>query len=166
MVSSAVSGVPSMKSRFTRRIWGLFAAAPFLPFAGATAQTYSVVDFATVIGGMSGAPTATAISADGSVTGYMVSSAIVFDGVTMTFLPSIGIESYGWGINADGQVTGGFTLPVGGGHTFLFSGGVMTDLGTLGGYSSIGYAVNDGGQTTGQSYITGNMFFHAFLYSN
>lgn len=158
-----------MRSRFTRRIWALFVAASFLPFAGATAQTYSVVDFATVIGGLSAAPTATAISADGSVSGYSGPTAIVFDGVTVTYLPTPGLtlESYAWGINANGQVTGALDLPGNAEHVFLFSGGSMTDLGALpGGNSGVGYAINDSGQITGQSAIAGNMFFHAFLYSN
>jgi len=158
-----------MRSRLTRRRWALFVAACFLPFAGATGQTYSVVDFATVIGGGSIAPTATAISADGSVSGYSDSVAIVFDGVTVTYLPTPGLtlESSANGINANGQVTGALDLPGNAQHVFLFSGGSMTDLGTLpGGNSGVGYAINDSGQITGQSYIAGNMFFHAFLYSN
>src|SRR5262249_38627315 len=45
------------------------------------------------------------------------------------------------------------------------SGGVMRDLGTLGGTASLGIAVNDAGQVAGYSYITGDSAFHAFLYT-
>ncbi len=41
----------------------------------------------------------------------------------------------------------------------------MTDLGTLGGTFSYAYAINDAGQVTGQSYLTGNGVSDAFLYS-
>lgn len=156
-----------MRSRFTCCVWALFVAALSFPLGDATAQTYAVVDFATVIGGSSAAPTATALSADGSVTGYMVTSGVVFDGVTLTYLPCE-CESSPLGINAKGQMTGALSQPGAnnGPFAFLFSGGSFMNLGTLGGYSSIGYAINDSAQITGQSFIAGNMFFHAFLYSN
>jgi len=40
----------------------------------------------------------------------------------------------------------------------------VTDLGTLGGTSSIGWGINASGQVTGQSYMTGDAEIHAFLY--
>jgi probable HAF family extracellular repeat protein len=41
----------------------------------------------------------------------------------------------------------------------------MSDLGTLGGYSSVAYAINDSGQIVGSANgATGS--YHAFLYSN
>jgi probable HAF family extracellular repeat protein len=54
-------------------------------------------------------------------------------------------------------------------HAFRYdgtpgSGGVMHDLGTLGGTNSIGLAVNDAGQVVGWSF-TGDAGFHAFLYT-
>lgn len=41
----------------------------------------------------------------------------------------------------------------------------MTDLGTLGGTRSEGMGINDTGQITGWSYISGDSGQHAFLYS-
>ena len=41
----------------------------------------------------------------------------------------------------------------------------MTDLGTLGGSSSIGYGINDSGQITGEAQIAEG-FSHVFLYGN
>ena len=63
-----------------------------------------------------------------------------------------------------GNVVGGYS-DASGQHAFLYSGGAMTDLGTLGCCnSSAGQGINDSGQVTGYSYATFNAN-HAFLYS-
>jgi probable HAF family extracellular repeat protein len=87
---------------------------------------------------------------------------------TATALPNTigGTKSWGYGINASGQVTGKADIAGDGAtHAFLYSGGTMTDLGTLGGSSSSGSAINDNGQVTGGSYLAGDVATHAFLYS-
>jgi len=47
----------------------------------------------------------------------------------------------------------GTSSPPGGGtvHGFLWENGVMTDLGTIGGKSSVGRAINERGQIAGQA---------------
>lgn len=77
-----------------------------------------------------------------------------------------GTNSWGYGINASGQVTG--SADIAGDvatHAFLYFGGTMTDLGTLGGSRSAGSAINDTGQVTGSSGLAGDVATHAFLYS-
>jgi probable HAF family extracellular repeat protein len=82
-------------------------------------------------------------------------------------LGTLGVDSHGYAINSTGQVTG--TVGTGPGgiapHAFLWSDGVMKDLGTLGGSDSQGYGINDAGQVTGYSLTTGNAASRAFLYS-
>ncbi len=82
--------------------------------------------------------------------------------------PGTGIYSLGYGINANGDVTGGATtgrydlqqFP------FVYSGGTMTNLGQLpGAYSSRGSAINDSGQVTGFSGDPYGGYVHAFFYS-
>src|SRR6202008_4360277 len=68
-------------------------------------------------------------------------------------------------INDGGQVTGqssvtGYQTQ----HAFLWSNGVMTDLGTLGGYS-YPFGINSQGQVVGTS-IAADGQNHAFLYSD
>jgi probable HAF family extracellular repeat protein len=50
-------------------------------------------------------------------------------------------------------------------HVYLYSGGVMTDLGTLGGTNCFAYGINTSGQVAGSSYIAGDAALHGFLYS-
>jgi probable HAF family extracellular repeat protein len=71
-------------------------------------------------------------------------------------------------VNASGQVVGsGATAPEPNDHTYAYSwtqeDGIV-DLGTLGGADSFASAVNDGGQTVGQS-VTASGEVHAFLWT-
>ena len=77
-----------------------------------------------------------------------------------------GISSEATAINANGEVTGCIgrdnDLPR---RAFLYSSGVMRDLGTLGGTNSCGRSINSNGQVAGTSDVAGDSAQHAFLYS-
>ena len=90
---------------------------------------------------------------------------------TLTDLGTLGsgLNSYGTGINASGQVTGcSDTTPSGDedGHAFIYGDGTMSDIGTLGSdYSySCGNGINERGQVVGVS-VTNETESHAFLYT-
>lgn len=72
-----------------------------------------------------------------------------------------------YGINSLGEVTGSYTLANGQSHAFLYTHGVMQDLGTLQtGRSSVGFAVNDASQVTGSSTFSDQSSAeHAFLHN-
>jgi probable HAF family extracellular repeat protein len=52
------------------------------------------------------------------------------------------------------------------GHAVIYFDGAITDLGTLGGTSSVAYGINNTGQVTGQAYLSGDTIYHAFVYAN
>ena len=84
-----------------------------------------------------------------------------------------GATSEAYGINDLGQVVGAadLTNAVNWRHAFLYTNGVMTDLGVLGNYvtgfgtysTSIALGINNAGRIVGKSYTTAGRF-HAFLY--
>jgi len=67
-------------------------------------------------------------------------------------------------INEAGQVIGYSNTAGGQQHAFIWEGGVMTDLGTLGGSSSNAQAINEAGQAIGQSDMAG-VGAHAFIWA-
>jgi probable HAF family extracellular repeat protein len=79
---------------------------------------------------------------------------------------TFGGTSAALGINNSGQVVGySYTTGDIEEHAFLYSGGVMTNLGSLGGTASGAFGINDSGQVVGYSTTTGDTAEHAFLYS-
>ena len=76
-----------------------------------------------------------------------------------------GTESWANAINNSGQIVGTSVTSDGAEHAFLYSGGSMSDLGTLsGGTMSGATAINDYGQIVGGSSVSGSAE-HAFLFS-
>jgi probable HAF family extracellular repeat protein len=77
-------------------------------------------------------------------------------------------ESHAWGVNASGQVMGDSMSTSGQVNAFLYSNGVLTNLGTLGGNPySFAFGVNATAQAVGESGpFAGSAANHAFLYSN
>jgi probable HAF family extracellular repeat protein len=68
-----------------------------------------------------------------------------------------------YGINASGQVVGYSVTTDQSVHAFLYSDGVMTDLGALVGTTSEAYGINAGGQVVGNSDAADGYREHAFV---
>uniref|UniRef100_A0A7C4AHU5 HAF repeat-containing protein n=1 Tax=Fundidesulfovibrio putealis TaxID=270496 RepID=A0A7C4AHU5_9BACT len=78
-----------------------------------------------------------------------------------------GYNCWAYAVNAGGDVAGMafFTNPfMGPTHAFLKKGSVFTDLGTLGGTTSMAFAIHDGGWVVGQA-TTASSEARAFLYA-
>jgi probable HAF family extracellular repeat protein len=90
--------------------------------------------------------------------------AFFYDGTVhdLGFTPDTWTQAYG--INNKGDVVG-WADNGSATHAFLYSGGKMTDLGSLvsSNYNSCGKGINDSGQITGFSFVS-NSGTHAFLY--
>ena len=125
------------------------------------------------LGVVDGSNYATAINDSGQVTGYGTSysnaTSYLYSNYNRIYLPFL--YSQPWdryaaaiGINNNGQVVGSARVATKDYHAFLYSGGTMTDLGTLGGNSSDARGINNNGQVVGSSTtLSGDS--HAFLYS-
>jgi probable HAF family extracellular repeat protein len=110
----------------------------------------------------------------GRVVGYtltvdLANHAFLYSGGAMQDLGTLGgQDSYGYGINANGQVIGIAQADSSGVfHAFFYTGGTMRDLGTLGGKGSWAYGINAKGQVTGSAKVDDfSGYDHAFLYSD
>jgi probable HAF family extracellular repeat protein len=100
------------------------------------------------------------------ISGGQAEHAFLYSNGAMQDLGTLGgTNSYGYGINASGQVTGGATTAAGTLHVFVTDPTTfaMTDLGTLTGYTnSVATGINAGGQVTGYAY-SGSTQYRAFV---
>jgi probable HAF family extracellular repeat protein len=130
---------------------------------------------------------ATGINSGGQLTGYadrpgdVSSHAIVWnpssigsEAGTMSDIGSLGgTNSFGWDINASGQITGNSdTTDDAATHPFLWNpttangvSGAMHDLGTLGGSSGDASGINASGQVAGSANTIGDVAWHAFVWT-
>lgn len=90
--------------------------------------------------------------------------AFFYDGSIMHDLSILGANSKGYAINNNGHITGYTRISYPDFHAFIYNGTSIHDLGTLGGQHSHGHDINDSGQVTGGSWITGDSDYHAFFY--
>lgn len=114
-----------------------------------------IVSVVVVCGGCAsmqpGPSSQTPSSATSDASGYIVTDLGSLSGTNSTKVA---------GINGSGDIVGTSAT-----HAFLWSNGVMTDLGTLGGSVSMAYSINDSGVVVGQaSTASGEM--HAFVWQN
>lgn len=149
----------------------LVMAAPSI----ATPTTYKIASLGVLPNG--GISKGAAINEKGQVTGFGnvtggtggAARVILYEGGVLQNLGTLGLHSdysYGEDINEAGQIAGYADSPaIGRSTAILHDGNSMIDLGTLGGWDSAAYGINDTGQVTGYAQ-TSNGTPHAFLYSN
>jgi probable HAF family extracellular repeat protein len=95
-------------------------------------------------------------------------SAQTFSVTTFTDLGQLGTQgSTATAVNASGQIAGYSYVSGPGDRSFRYSGGVMSDLGTLGGSLGFSYAwaINDSGEVAGRANYGGGLNFTAYRYS-
>jgi probable HAF family extracellular repeat protein len=119
----------------------------------------------------------TSINNTGQVVGNSsaspVSSAHAFlsNGTVMQDLGTLGApqsQSFAWGINDAGQVTGRTTTPQSRNAAFFYNGSTMQSIDTLGGVytNSTGYAINASGEIVGTAIVNGFQGTHAFRWTS
>lgn len=74
-------------------------------------------------------------------------------------LGSFGSDTKAYALNDSGQVVGESS-----GKAFIYSGGALLDLGTLGGKTAVGYGINNSGVVVGASTLSSGAS-HAFLWN-
>jgi probable HAF family extracellular repeat protein len=162
--------------------YGINAGGQIVGYSGFSSNTaflYSGSGPMTGLGNLPGGnfSVANGINASGQIVGYAATAtapnydAFLYNSGSATptmidlgTLPG-GSHSVANGINAGGQIVGYGDNATYGQVAFLYSGGTMSPLGTLGGGDSWANAINDSGQVVGASNLTGNAASHAFLYS-
>ena len=106
--------------------------------------------------------TATAINDSGQIVGQTFIAPFLYSGGVMNDLRPAGV-GLAVAINNSGQIVGASSGSVE--DAVVYSGGVLTELGTLGGSLSVATAINASGQVAGYS-MRADGTEHAFLYSN
>jgi probable HAF family extracellular repeat protein len=104
-----------------------------------------------------------AVTLFNSITQY----AFVYEKGLTTDLPELSSAydpSAATAINNHGDIVGFSAIGLSSEHPFLYSQGLMQDLGTLGGSIGEATAINDVGEIVGYSTTTSNAEVHAFLY--
>jgi probable HAF family extracellular repeat protein len=98
---------------------------------------------------------------------WLMTASAALGQTTITHIPGLGAANPGTtvrGLNNAGQVAGYSRNAEAQQHAFLFSNGVLHDLGTLGGSTSVGTGLNDLGVVAGYSDTTVDGQSRAFVY--
>ena len=116
----------------------------------------SMQDLGTLPGSSQSA--AYGINAQGQVVGTSDNIAFLYSNGHMTNLNNLIVSNPGWtlqqatAINSQSQIVGWGINPSGEQHAFMFSNGVVLDLGSFGDISQA-WGINDNGQVTGFSFL-------------
>lgn len=121
------------------------------------------------------APDPNGFVACGGKPGAQIVRAFIYEGGRMRDIGTLGgYDAFGNPINDRGQISGGADVttsvnPATGyppHHPFLWTNGVMSDLGTLGGGFGFGEAINNYGVVVGMTTLAGEQHAHAFRWKN
>ncbi len=142
----------------------------------ANAITYNITQLPPL--SSTGGSTAYGMNASGQVVGNSYNSSTgLYEAVVWNngVVVSLGVQGMARAINDSGTVVGetgsdaALTTGVGNGVAFMYSGGVYTALGTLGGTASGAWGINNSGTIVGMSNIAADpanvLVAHAFMYS-
>ncbi len=118
----------------------------------------------TALPALDGGPFSEALATNdrGQIVGASNGAPVLWSGGSVTRLAEAG---YATGINARGEIVLNGPTASGAFHGFLWRGGTLVDLGTLGGPSSSANDINDRGEIVGQS-DTASGAVHAFVWRN
>ncbi len=122
-----------------------YAVSDLGTLGGSASQAYAINNRALIVG--------SSVTADGG------SHAFLFSNGSMTDLGIRSSLSVATAVNASNQLAGYY---YNGDYNALWTGGKMTDLGTLGGKDSSARGVNGSDQVVGYAYLASGTF-HAFL---
>ncbi len=151
----------------------LLSALTLLACGATAAPLYSVTDLGTLSGAANPRSLAFGVNELGQVTGY--SNVSPNTNHAFRYTPGVGMvdlgtlrtnsQSFGYGINAAGQVAGA-SPSSGANYAVRFTpGSGAQDLGNLGTFNTEARAINAAGQVAGSSLVPGQSF-HAFRYTD
>ncbi len=155
---TSIAGVAAMLSAFAASAASNYVATP-LSMLGMFGSKYNGV---------------TAINGNGDAAGTFITQS----GMTRVFLfadgsyRDLGVPGPSFevlGLNNQQETVGEILIGIGKfgyGHAYVMAGGVVTDIGTLGGMNSIAYAISDNGTIVGNSEPSNSALNHAFAYAN
>lgn len=103
---------------------------------------------------------------DGLLIALTLQAAAAFGQLSITSITVPGAASLAVSsLNATGQVSGYYFTESAAQRAFFWSDGIGVDLGTLGGGTAVGNAMNNLGAVVGYASLAGEAEYHAFLYS-
>lgn len=144
--------------RFARFLQALLV---FTSCALPALSAVQIIDLGVVAGDITSYPTAinNAGQVAGFTTGALDTHAFFYSNGVMTLIPTSGTQSRAFAINGAGEVVG-----TDGQNAFLFSNGVLHNLGSLGGGVAEAHGINNTGEIVGGAVVLPAGVVHPFVY--